>query len=148
MVYSSSNTAIDAEARSISVHIVWEELRVTIQDDGKGITETDFKLVGERNATSKHGSSTIGQEGCSLANIVDLAKSVLIKSNRGGRTMEKSWNQRVATKTKPAGVPVSRGTFVEVKGLFFRGHIRQSLAVAVTPTLLTVRGNAKKLTSF
>ncbi|CAH0399206.1 unnamed protein product [Chilo suppressalis] len=91
LVYNS----LDAESTSIAVRIDLLENKIQIVDNGCGITKKDFKLLGQKYATSKYSNlcqfraapNMYGFCGQVLSDIVNISKTVKIIS----RNSEETW---------------------------------------------------------
>ncbi|RVE53559.1 hypothetical protein evm_001700 [Chilo suppressalis] len=91
LVYNS----LDAESTSIAVRIDLLENKIQIVDNGCGITKKDFKLLGQKYATSKYSNlcqfraapNMYGYCGQALSDIVNISQTVKIIS----RHSEETW---------------------------------------------------------
>ncbi|KAM3966951.1 uncharacterized protein ACR2FA_011832 [Aphomia sociella] len=130
--------AIDAHSTSIAVRIHIEQSKIQVIDNGHGITEHDFVLLGQRHTTSKctdlktlkAASNTYGYRGHSLADIVSISQNVKItsRSENNDDTWIKIFHKSKVTELKKTSVRPSKGTTVEIKGFLYNLHI-QSKAV-------------------
>lgn len=132
------DNALDAGADSVEVEIEGDGTdRVTVRDDGRGMSRADAKLAVERHATSKirdaddlAGVDSLGFRGEALPSIAEAGELVLVTSDGG----EVGSRVRVVD-----GEPVvedagrARGTTVTVRDLFAdRPARRESLGSAAT----------------
>jgi DNA mismatch repair protein MutL len=131
--------AIDAGARTISVHIAGGGINeIIVQDDGEGMTPEDAQLAVQRHATSKltrsedlFALSTLGFRGEALASIAAIAHLELL--TRVPDAVE-GVRIRVAggapAETTPAAAPP--GTTVTVRHLFFNTPPRRAFLKSPT----------------
>ncbi|TMA55570.1 MAG: DNA mismatch repair endonuclease MutL [Deltaproteobacteria bacterium] len=117
--------ALDAGARSIDVRLVGGGLeRLTVRDDGEGMTAADALLAFARHATSKLGRAeelagvtTLGFRGEALPSIAAVAR-VQVVTRRAGEAAA-SVVEADAAGARAAGVAgAPAGTSVEVEDLF------------------------------
>lgn len=118
-VYNS----IDAGATSIATRINIQENSIQVIDNGSGIKQNDFNILGQRYTTSKFDNisvvkiipRTYGCRGLSLASIIDISRQVDIVSrfqdskDTLSKTFCKGESKIVETNTRP-----SKGTTVRV----------------------------------
>jgi DNA mismatch repair protein MutL len=124
--------SLDAGAQAISVELAAGGVkRVTVTDDGNGISRDELKLALARHATSKIASlddlehvGSLGFRGEALASIASVSRLELT-SRRGDD--RHAW--RVAAEgpalSAPAPATLSRGTRIEVHELYFNTPARR-----------------------
>ncbi len=105
--------------------------RISVTDDGEGMTEEDARLSLERHATSKLRSmsdltqiSSYGFRGEALPSIASVSRIKVLTRLRGsdsGVILEAQGGENV--QVTPAGLPI--GTTVEVRDLFFNVPARR-----------------------
>ncbi|XP_059058582.1 putative uncharacterized protein DDB_G0282133 isoform X2 [Achroia grisella] len=131
LVYNS----LDASSTSIAIRVHIEENKIQVIDNGQGITECDFHLLGQRHTTSKcvdlntlkSAANTYGYRGQSLANIINISQNVQITSRSDGQEVtwlkifhEGKTKELIETTMRP-----SKGTTVEIKGFLYNLHIQR-----------------------
>ncbi|XP_060802240.1 DNA mismatch repair protein Mlh3 [Amyelois transitella] len=130
LVYNS----LDAKATSIAVRIDIAENKIQVVDNGCGITETDFYILGKKYSTSKCVDlntlkslpNTYGFRGQFLANLINIAQKVKITSRfeKGEDTWVKIFYKGKERDLAKTSTRPSVGTTVEVSGLFYNLHIQ------------------------
>ncbi|APS00657.1 DNA mismatch repair endonuclease MutL [Pajaroellobacter abortibovis] len=119
--------AIDSGASRIEVRIEQGGLsKITVRDDGEGMTPEDALLAVERHATSKIQSfhdldclTTLGFRGEALPSISSVASMTLItRTQEAAAGVELRLEGGEKPSVRPCGAPV--GTTVEVRELFSR----------------------------
>ncbi len=117
--------AIDAEARHIDILIEeGGESRLSVADDGIGMTPEELLLAVERHSTSKLPGddlsriATLGFRGEALPSIGAVSRLRILSRARGA---DGAWEIAVEAGRKSAPVPAAHGegTRVEVRDLFF-----------------------------
>lgn len=121
--------ALDAGARRIAVTIEEGGLgRITVEDDGAGMTAEDLALAVERHATSKLTDErlieivTLGFRGEALPSIGAVARLEVVTRQRGGEGLAIAVTGGAKGEVGPA--PASPGTRVTVRELFFAAPAR------------------------
>lgn len=124
--------ALDAEASRVDVEIEGGGItRLSVADDGFGMSETDARLSLERHATSKLRAfadlthvATFGFRGEALPTIASVSRFSLLTRERdsdvGTRVLIEGGKLQLA---EPVGMPA--GTQVEVKDLFYNVPARR-----------------------
>ncbi|XP_053605288.1 uncharacterized protein LOC128672275 isoform X2 [Plodia interpunctella] len=131
------------------------ENKIQVIDNGCGITETDFDLLGKKYSTSKcvdlntlkYVPHTYGYRGQFLANLIKIAQKIKITSRfeKGENTWKKIfYNGKERDLAKTTCRP-SVGTTVEVSDLFYNLHI-QSKCVDSLNELSDIKTLLKQLT--
>lgn len=130
--------ALDAGARNVEVHVQGGGVeRITVIDDGHGMTADDAVLCFSRHATSKLAVAddlrrigTFGFRGEALAAISSVAKVRLLTRPPGAAA---AWEVRVeggrVAHVGEAGAP--QGTRVDVEDLFFNTPARRKFLKAL-----------------
>ena len=130
------DNALDAGARRIAVEVEGGgRARITVADDGCGITGRDLRLAVERYSTSKIGAAddllavrTLGFRGEALASVAVAADLTIISAPASGRATEVVVAQgRVRRRGPAARAP---GTTVTARHLFRDLPARLSALVA------------------
>lgn len=133
------DNALDAGATRIEIAIERAGLeRVTVADDGHGMTQEDARLALERHATSKIASEddlaairTLGFRGEALPTIAAVTRLVLETSPAAGEGTRLRVEGGELRGVEP--VARGRGTTVDARGLFFNTPARrQFLKTAAT----------------
>lgn len=125
------DNALDAGAKRIEIAIEGAGLdRVTVADDGHGMTREDALLALERHATSKIASEddlvairTLGFRGEALPSIAAVTRLVLETSPVDGEGTRLRVEGGELRGVEP--VARGRGTTVDVRGLFFNTPARR-----------------------
>ena len=120
------DNAIDAGAKTVTVEIDGGgSERISVADDGFGMSREDLELCWKPHATSKIRSTedlerckTLGFRGEALASIAAVSR-LEISSRRPGA--DEGYRLRVGQNHQeaPTSAPTSRGTTVTVEGLFY-----------------------------
>lgn len=120
--------SIDADCRSVNVTVVsGGKRRMTVRDDGWGMTEDDAILAFEHHATSKLATAedlgaiaTLGFRGEALPSIASVSRLTLRTRSRGSESLsgtEVEVHGGVLRSVKP--VSWDKGTEITVRDLFF-----------------------------
>jgi DNA mismatch repair protein MutL len=124
--------SLDADATRVTVAVESGGTeRITVSDDGVGMTEADAKRAGEKHTTSKIGDiddleagvRTLGFRGEALSAISAVSQTTITTKPRGGRGTEVRIEGGEHTHAGPAGCP--EGTTVEVTDLFYNVPARR-----------------------
>jgi DNA mismatch repair protein MutL len=122
--------AIDAGARRIDV-VMSDGGRslITVTDDGRGMTRSELMLCVERHATSKLDGDDLlnikhlGFRGEALPSIASVSRLTLSsrKADVDGALADDAWELAITAgeKSDPRPSPLSAGTRIEVRDLFF-----------------------------
>ncbi|XP_072949782.1 uncharacterized protein [Epargyreus clarus] len=131
LVYNS----LDAESTSIAIRVHIQKNWIQVVDNGNGIKNEDFKLLGERYATSKlmdvnnlkAAPNTFGYQGQSLANIIEVSETVKITSRRANsnKTWLKTFFEGKENECREVTMRPSKGTTVEINGFLFNLNIQR-----------------------
>lgn len=124
--------SIDAKASQIKINLVKGGLeKITVIDNGVGMSKTDLQICFDRYATSKIATAkdlnnikSLGFRGEALYSIAAISLITIkskIRSNIGGNLVEVREN--ILTKKSPVGMP--KGTLVEVENIFFNVPARK-----------------------
>lgn len=123
--------AVDAGATAINIDIEGAgRTRIRVNDNGRGMDETDLKLSVLRHATSKithfddlSSLNTFGFRGEALYSVAAVSKMVITSCTEGG-----SGNRLEIAGGKVTGIhpaPAVKGTTVEICDLFYNVPARQ-----------------------
>jgi len=123
--------AIDAGSHRIYVSLIEGGVRrITVQDDGEGMTREDALLAFQRHATSKvtkeadlAAISTLGFRGEALPSIASIAKVRLVTQTAGAEGTEILIEGGTVQSVKAVGAP--RGSLFEVSDLFYNTPARR-----------------------
>ncbi|XP_047521444.1 uncharacterized protein LOC125060523 [Pieris napi] len=122
-VYNS----LDATSTSIAIRINIQENSIQVIDNGIGIKQNDFALLGQRYTTSKFDNisvmksipQTYGFRGLSLSSIIDISRKVKIISRflDSKDTLSKTFHKGTSKEIVEIHSRPSKGTTVEIYGL-------------------------------
>ncbi|XP_045496292.1 DNA mismatch repair protein Mlh3-like isoform X2 [Colias croceus] len=131
LVYNS----LDADSTSIAIRVDIQESLIQVIDNGCGIKENDFNLLGQKYSSSKFvdifGLKTIpctyGYCGLSLATIIDVCHEIKIISRH--QDSQETWMKIFCRReckelTKTTSRP-SKGTTVDIKGFLYNLKIQR-----------------------
>ena len=125
--------SLDAHATEITIDIAdWWKKRISIHDNGNGISATDIPLVLERYATSKimteedlYALASFGFRWEALASIAEVSDVTIqtktIKDTTGTQISKQSSHQKISTHP----VPFDHGTIIHINDLFAAVPARQ-----------------------
>ncbi|XP_022123391.2 DNA mismatch repair protein Mlh3 [Pieris rapae] len=123
LVYNS----LDATSTSIAIRINIQENSLQVIDNGIGIKQNDFALLGQRYTTSKFDNisvmksipQTYGFRGLSLSSIIDISLKVKIISRfwDSKDTLSKTFYKGASKEIVEINSRPSKGTTVEIYGL-------------------------------
>ncbi len=143
--------AIDAGARHIDI-VVRDggRGRITITDDGRGMTAEELKLAVERHATSKlpdddlQNIASLGFRGEALASIGAVSRMTLTSRSAGNG---EAWTLRVegGRVGEPAPAALSGGTRLDVRDLFYATPARLKFLKAARTELGHITEAVKRL---
>lgn len=127
--------SLDAEATQISVHVFPEDHHVIVEDNGCGISENDFALIGERHATSKiqslgdleGGIKTLGFRGEALSSLADVAHVAVTSRAQGCRKAFRKTFKGRKPSFEPSSEPKVSGTRVVAREIFGNQPVRRRL---------------------
>ncbi|XP_045767851.1 metacaspase-2-like isoform X2 [Maniola jurtina] len=131
LVYNS----LDALSSSIAIRVCIQENFIQVLDNGNGILKDNFRLLGQKYATSKYVDITslksapdkYGYRGLSLASIIDVSQCVKITSrheNSNNTWMKTFFNGKEKEICRTASRP-SKGSTVEIKGFLYNLNIQR-----------------------
>jgi DNA mismatch repair protein MutL len=124
--------SLDAGAAHIGVDVErGGAKRIRVEDDGEGMVRDDLLMAVQRHATSKirslddlHRVGSLGFRGEALPSIASISRFALRSRARGA---SHGWELQVSGGDggEPRPSPVTRGTLVEVRDLFFNTPARR-----------------------
>ena len=146
--------AVDAKAGKVTINITSDAksiTRISITDDGVGMTAEDAVLAFRQHATSKIRTQkdletidTMGFRGEALASIATVAKVTLTTKVRGAdEAFQVIIHGGNIIKSGPAGAP--EGTAIIVEDLFYNTPARKKFQYAVTTELSHIYDMAEKI---
>ncbi|CAI5757223.1 unnamed protein product [Candida verbasci] len=78
--------SLDANASSISIILDFQSLSLFIQDNGTGISSSDYDKIGLKNYTSKSGDDYFGYKGEALHSLKTISKLTIISKIKNENT--------------------------------------------------------------
>lgn len=146
--------AVDAKAAKVTINIASDAkniTRISISDDGVGMTAEDAVLAFRQHATSKIRTQkdletieTMGFRGEALASIATVAKVTLTTKPRGAQeAFQVIIHGGTVIKSGPAGAP--EGTTIVVEDLFYNTPARKKFQHSVTTELSHIYDMTEKI---
>ena len=143
--------SIDANSKTINIYIRnGGKTEITVIDDGDGIDENQLELAVQRHATSKLNMENFdnilslgfrGEALPSIAAVSNLKIKSNTKNNENGNSIE--LNAGKITSKKPTNQ--KKGTFINVKDLFFSTPARLKFLKSENYESLLIKRTIKKL---
>ncbi|NBC29983.1 MAG: DNA mismatch repair endonuclease MutL [Spirochaetes bacterium] len=120
------DNALDAEARAIDVHVEQGGLRrITVRDDGLGMSADDLELCWQPHATSKVATAddleavyTLGFRGEALASIAEVSR-LRISSTPADADLGHRLEVNAGERIDLCAAQSDHGTTIEVRDLFY-----------------------------
>ncbi|CAK1544111.1 unnamed protein product [Leptosia nina] len=142
------HNALDAGSLSIAVRVNAIENSVQVVDNGYGIKQSDFELLGLKYTTSKFVNISVlksisqcyGYRGLSLASIIEVSHDVRIESRSKDTqtTLSKRFLKGECKEIRETTCRPSQGTTVDIRGLLYNLKIQRE-ALDNTQELLAIK---------